>query len=99
VASVTDSYDRILGFLDRSRYFFLASSSSIVLTGPSGPGETYRSIIVSKKVFVTLICHYSVVINVYEFTSCHLAFWHLDRATFFLSIQKSFPGHKSILAR
>jgi hypothetical protein len=34
VITATDPYDRILGFLDRSRYFFfqVASSSSIVLT-------------------------------------------------------------------
>jgi hypothetical protein len=38
VVSVTDPYGRILGFLDRSRYFsILSSSSSIVLTGLSGP--------------------------------------------------------------
>jgi hypothetical protein len=33
---VTDPYGRILGFLDRSRYF-LSSSSSVVLTRLSGP--------------------------------------------------------------
>jgi hypothetical protein len=32
VVSVTDSQGRILGFLDRSHYFFLSSSSSVVLT-------------------------------------------------------------------
>jgi hypothetical protein len=32
VISVMDPYGRILCFLDRSRYFFLSSSSSIVLT-------------------------------------------------------------------
>jgi hypothetical protein len=40
VVIVTDPYGRILGFLDRSRYFsaiFLSSSSSIVLTRLSGP--------------------------------------------------------------
>jgi hypothetical protein len=37
VVSVTDPYGRILGFLDRSRYFFLSSSSSVVLTRLSGP--------------------------------------------------------------
>jgi hypothetical protein len=37
VVSVTDPYDRILGFLDRSRYIFLSSSSSVVLTRLSGP--------------------------------------------------------------
>jgi hypothetical protein len=37
VVSVTDPYGRILGFLDRSRYFFLPSSSSVVLTRLSGP--------------------------------------------------------------
>jgi hypothetical protein len=37
VVSVTDPYCRILGFLDRSRYFFLSSSSSVVLTRLSGP--------------------------------------------------------------
>jgi hypothetical protein len=31
VVSVTDPYGRILGFLDRSRYTFLSSSSSVVL--------------------------------------------------------------------
>jgi hypothetical protein len=36
VVSVTDPYGRILGFLDRSRYF-LSSSSSVVLTRLSGP--------------------------------------------------------------
>jgi hypothetical protein len=51
VVSATDLHRRILGFLDRSRYF-LPSSSSIVLTGLSGPrsrhtktklrGELYR---------------------------------------------------------
>jgi hypothetical protein len=35
VVSVTDPYDRILGFLDRSRY--LSSSSSVVITRLSGP--------------------------------------------------------------
>jgi hypothetical protein len=37
VVSVTDPYGRILGFLDRSRYTFLSSSSSVVLTRLSGP--------------------------------------------------------------
>jgi hypothetical protein len=37
VVSVTDSYGRILGFLDQSRYFFLLSSSSVVLTRLSEP--------------------------------------------------------------
>jgi hypothetical protein len=37
VVNVTDPYCRILGFLDRSRYFFLSSSSSLVLTRLSGP--------------------------------------------------------------
>jgi hypothetical protein len=37
VVSVTDPYGRILGFLDRSLYFFLPSSSSIVLTRLSCP--------------------------------------------------------------
>jgi hypothetical protein len=32
VASVTDSYDRILGFIDWSCYFFLSSSAPVVLT-------------------------------------------------------------------
>jgi hypothetical protein len=36
VASVTYPYGRILDFLDRSRYFFFHSSSSIVLTRLSG---------------------------------------------------------------
>jgi hypothetical protein len=36
VVSVTDPYGRILGVLDRSRYFFLSSSSSGVLTRLSG---------------------------------------------------------------
>jgi hypothetical protein len=36
VVSVMDPYGRILGFLDRSRYF-LSSSSSVVLTRLSGP--------------------------------------------------------------
>jgi hypothetical protein len=35
--SVTDPYGRILGFLDRSRYFFLSSSSSVVLARLSAP--------------------------------------------------------------
>jgi hypothetical protein len=34
--SVTDSYGRILGFLDRSRYFSIINSS-VVLTRLSGP--------------------------------------------------------------
>jgi hypothetical protein len=37
VVSVTDPYGHILGFLDRDRYFFLPSSSSVVLTRLSGP--------------------------------------------------------------
>jgi hypothetical protein len=37
VVSVKDPYGRILVFLDRSRYFFLSSSSSVVLTRLSGP--------------------------------------------------------------
>jgi hypothetical protein len=37
VVSVTDPYGRILGFLDRSRYFFLSISSSIIFTELSGP--------------------------------------------------------------
>jgi hypothetical protein len=40
VVSVTDPYGRILDFLDRSRYFFLSSSSSIVLKRLSGPRST-----------------------------------------------------------
>jgi hypothetical protein len=36
VVSVTDPYGHILGFLDRSRYTFLSSSSSVVLTRLSG---------------------------------------------------------------
>jgi hypothetical protein len=36
VVSVTDPSGRVLGFLDRSRYFFLSSSSSVVLTRLSG---------------------------------------------------------------
>jgi hypothetical protein len=36
VVSVTDPYGRILGFIDKSRYF-LASSSSLVFTRLSGP--------------------------------------------------------------
>jgi hypothetical protein len=36
VVCVTDPYGRVLDFLDRSRYFFLSSSSS-VLTRLSGP--------------------------------------------------------------
>jgi hypothetical protein len=36
VVSVTDPYGRILGFLDRAATF-LSSSSSVVLTGLSGP--------------------------------------------------------------
>jgi hypothetical protein len=36
VVSVTDPYGRILGFLDRGRYF-LSSSSSVVLKRLSGP--------------------------------------------------------------
>jgi hypothetical protein len=32
MVSVTDPYGLILRFLDRGRYFFLSSSSSIVLT-------------------------------------------------------------------
>jgi hypothetical protein len=37
VVSVTDSYGSILGFLDRSHYLFLPSSSLVVLTRLSGP--------------------------------------------------------------
>jgi hypothetical protein len=37
LVSVTDPYCRILGFLNRSRQFFLSSSSSVVLTRLSGP--------------------------------------------------------------
>jgi hypothetical protein len=37
VVSVTDPYADILGFLDRSLYFFFQNSSSIVLTMLSGP--------------------------------------------------------------
>jgi hypothetical protein len=37
VVSVTDPHGRILGFLDRSPYFFFHSSSIIVLTRLSGP--------------------------------------------------------------
>jgi hypothetical protein len=37
MVSVTNLYGRILGFIDWSRYFFLPSSSSIVLTRLSGP--------------------------------------------------------------
>jgi hypothetical protein len=37
VVSAAGPYGRILGFLDRSRYFFLPSSSSVVLTRLSGP--------------------------------------------------------------
>jgi hypothetical protein len=36
VVSVTDTYGRILGFLDRTATF-LSSSSSVVLTRLSGP--------------------------------------------------------------
>jgi hypothetical protein len=36
MVSVTDPYGRILGFLERSRYF-LSSSSSIEVTRLSGP--------------------------------------------------------------
>jgi hypothetical protein len=32
VVSVTDPFGRILGFLDRSRYFSLSSGFSVVLT-------------------------------------------------------------------
>jgi hypothetical protein len=42
VVSVTDPYGRILGFLVRSSYFFL-SSSSIVLTWLSEPCSRYHS--------------------------------------------------------
>jgi hypothetical protein len=37
VVSATDPYGRIQSFLDRSPYFFLQSSSSVVLTRLSGP--------------------------------------------------------------
>jgi hypothetical protein len=37
VVSAADLYDRNLDFLDQSRYLFLLSSSSIVLTRLSGP--------------------------------------------------------------
>jgi hypothetical protein len=37
VVSVTDPYGRIFDFLDRSRYFFLSSSSSVVLMRLSEP--------------------------------------------------------------
>jgi hypothetical protein len=37
VVAVTDPYGRILGFLDRIRYFFVSSSFSIVLTRLSAP--------------------------------------------------------------
>jgi hypothetical protein len=37
VVSVTDAYGRILGFLDRSRCFFLLSSYSVVLARLRGP--------------------------------------------------------------
>jgi hypothetical protein len=37
VVSAVDPYGRNLGFLDRRRYFFLSSSSSVVLTRLSGP--------------------------------------------------------------
>jgi hypothetical protein len=37
VVSATDPYGHILGFLDRSCYFFLPSSSSVVLMRLSGP--------------------------------------------------------------
>jgi hypothetical protein len=37
VVSATDPYGRMLEFPDRSRYYFLPSSSSIVLTRLSGP--------------------------------------------------------------
>jgi hypothetical protein len=37
VVKVTDPYDRIFDFLDWSSYFFLSSSSSVVLTRLSGP--------------------------------------------------------------
>jgi hypothetical protein len=37
VVSVTDPYGHILGFLNKSHYFFLSSSSSVVLTRLSGP--------------------------------------------------------------
>jgi hypothetical protein len=39
VVSMTEPYCHILGFLDRSRYFFFESSSSIVLTRLSGPNS------------------------------------------------------------
>jgi hypothetical protein len=39
VVSVTDPYCRTLGFLDRSRYFFLSSSSSVVLTSQRTHGH------------------------------------------------------------
>jgi hypothetical protein len=42
VVSVTVPYGRILGFLDRGRYFFLPNSSSIELTRLSGaPFQTH----------------------------------------------------------
>jgi hypothetical protein len=37
VVSPKDPYGSILDFLDKSRYFFFSSSSSIVLTRLSGP--------------------------------------------------------------
>jgi hypothetical protein len=37
VVSVTYPYGRNLGFLYRSRYFFLSNSSSVILTRLSGP--------------------------------------------------------------
>jgi hypothetical protein len=41
VVSTTDPYGRILGFLDRSRYFSLPSSSSIVLNEAEWRVETF----------------------------------------------------------
>jgi hypothetical protein len=42
VVNLSDRYGLILGFLDRSRYFFHPSSSSIVLKKRSGPRHYYR---------------------------------------------------------
>jgi hypothetical protein len=41
VVSVTDPYSSILGFLDRNSYFFLSSSSSVVLKAGWTPFQTH----------------------------------------------------------
>jgi hypothetical protein len=48
VVSVADPYGHILRFLDRSLYFFLPISSSIVLTRQSGPRSR---LIISQKIW------------------------------------------------